>query len=210
MLLPGALLRDLTGFLAVPRAPWVSPDAPGVDAGVTFQMFGNDDLPDCTIAAIGNFLDLKWYHAGKRDVWPIGAAERMFDLVPPGDRAEGRALLDVLNWWLANGLPDDPLDRPAGFYRVDFSDLAKGINACDAVYTRVLLPMNAAGDDWDWSDDAARAGRPGVGSHCVLALACDARTVRLASYGTRITVSRAWWSAYAQDEAYGINYQARV
>jgi hypothetical protein len=204
MILPGALPHNPARLAAVPGfVPFFPlPIAAGYDDGVQFLMFDNDILPDCTVAGIANFLDLVWHHAGRKDVWTDAAVERMFDLVPPCDRTQGRALLDVLEWWAANGLPDDPLEKPISWVSLTQDQLATGIQRYGAVYTRVMLPMGQ--DDWDWSDDAVRAGTQGTGSHCVLVVGCDAQSVRLVSYGERITVSRAWWAAYGQDEAYGI------
>jgi hypothetical protein len=188
---------------AIPSPPPVIPAEVGYDDGVRFAMFGNDRLPDCTIAAIGNFLDLIWHHAGRAMVWDDAAVERMFDLVPPGDRTQGRMLGDVLRWWQANGLPDDPLERIAGFVPLARDGLSAGIYRYSSVYTRVMLPLGQDGD-WDWSDDAVRRGVEGTGSHCVLAVRTGAWGVRVASYGTRYNVSPAWWEAYGQDEGYGI------
>ena len=158
---------------------------------------GNDREGDCGPVSLANLMDILLYPqvVGRTEV------ERFYTVAtgwtsenPESDKG---AILEVLiQDWIANGWPADPLLKPSGYEVFRPKDIVAALAEYQACPTALALP-----EGQDFTD--AALGLPGVYGHAVLVVDASDVEVRFATWGRIVTVSWAWWMEFAR-EVYGV------
>jgi hypothetical protein len=103
------------------------------------------------------------------------------------------------------GWPGDPTLTIASWSQIGLEQLPATIASRGASETWLLLPMNADGTNYDWTDDALVRGAPGIYAHAVLAV--DAASgLTVVTWGGLKTVSENWARTYLRGQ-YDVTWQ---
>lgn len=105
----------------------------------------------------------------------------------------------------ASGWPPDPMLTVKSWRAITAAEIAATLNAGIMVGRAIALPMNAAGDDYDWTDDALIRRAPGIYGHAVYApdpLVCI-------TWANPQGATEAWWGEYGRG-VYAIDFGEMV
>jgi hypothetical protein len=196
----------LSTYLRLPTAP------PTQAYGSKVKKWGvllNDQLPDCTAAAVGHHVQLHAINTPAADYVPSDeAALSFFDLTGRREglgRNDGRSMLDCMKAWRDVGFGghtsfafaevDMIDDAPAALWM--FGGLQAGFN----------LPISAY-DQWragkNWSIVSGPRGEAGTwGGHAVVCSAYNKTGPICITWGKRKQMTWAFWRRYA-DERYAV------
>lgn len=192
------------------------PPPPTLDrfSGVQFQMFLNDQLGDCTIAAIANGIVLRTTLAlGTPVVMPYATVKASYAKVtnPPFDPAtgandNGAVETDVLSWFAREGVALRAQSLEVGTWgALDGSpeSIRSAVHLFGSAYIGLALPITAQNQaTWDVTGPLTGDAAPGSwGGHAVIIVGYDAAGVTLATWGTTQKATWAFLAAY-MDEAY--------
>lgn len=175
-----------------------------------WPMMRNDQLGDCTCAAAGHLIQ-SWTADFSNIFVPtddevIEAYEAVSGYDPKtGANDDGAAELDVLNYWRKTGIADHKIDSYAQIGS-GTDKVKQAIWLFGGAYLGILLPASAQGQTlWDIPSGGLNgSGAPGSwGGHAVPAIAYDAQTVTVITWGQRLKMSWAFYLAYC-DEAYAV------
>ena len=201
-------LPPLARYMAATDAPasadWYSRIA-------AWPMLANDQVGDCTFAAVGHVIQ-QW--TSYTDAQPVVMSDRAvlaaYSAVSgyvPGDPATDRGALcaDVLRYWLTTGMatPDggpDTLTGAASLAPRDASAVRRAIAIFGNLYAGVALPLSAQSEDvWSATGDA-----PGSwGGHCVPLVGFNGVGPICVTWGALKQMTWDWWATYAE-EAYAL------
>lgn len=156
----------------------------------------NDRFGTCAYAMVGNHRIM----LGSA-VMPDGeienaarAIEGFNPYIAATDRGENlEALFDYIE---QNGWPGDFTLKISQWSKIALSQLAETIARRSAAPTWLMLPMNEAGDDYDFSEDAIFRGAVGVDAHAVCVVEADSRNVTFITWARPVTVSLSWAQRY--------------
>jgi hypothetical protein len=133
---------------------------------------GNDRFGDCTFVSLANLIDI----IKAPQIVSEGETERFYTVEtnwtaenPGSDK--GAVLETVIQDWCANGWPSDPVLRPSGYHAITFDQVADALARTDGVPAWLMLPSNADGSGYDFTDDALDA--EGRYAHAVLIVSFD-------------------------------------
>jgi hypothetical protein len=205
------LARYLDDTVALPATP---PSADFASAVPSWPMYGNDRLGDCTCAAVGHMIQAWTVAAGAARTPADPDVEALYwqTGTPPAATGsqgsaqdDGRAELDVLNYWRNTGLAGDKI---TAYIAVDPSNLdhvRAAIYLFGGVYTGIALPLTAKGQTvWDVVAAAPDQNTPGSwGGHAVPYLAYDDAGFVCVTWGSTLRLTTAFHNEYT-DEAYAI------
>jgi hypothetical protein len=174
-------------------------------------MMLNDNLGDCTIAAVGHAVQGLTANASKEVTVPdsvvLGAYEKWCGYNPADPNSDqGGICLDVLNDWRQQGFGGHKLLAYASVLPANQSHIKQAINLFGGTYIGVGLPISAqnqVGGLWDVVPQNA-AGDSTAGSwggHCVWVLAYNAVSLICVTWGQLQRMTWRFWNAYV-DESY--------
>lgn len=187
------------------------------DVVASWPMLDNDQIGDCTIAAVGHAIQL-WYGATNRPTAGVMTADEAIQAYSqvsgyqPGnpDTDHGCAAADVLTRWCSQGFESGGSpDVLSGFCALEVkepTDIRAAIAWLGVAYTGIELPIAAQTMDlWSAPPDTLDGDyAPGSwGGHCVPIIGYDARTLTCVTWGALKTMTWGFWSAYGS-EAYGL------
>lgn len=176
-----------------------------------WPMHANDDIGDCTIAALANQIETWTADIGHPVTIPdtdvLAAYSAVSGYIPGKEETDqGASMLDVLGYWRRTGLSGHTLEGYASIRLGDprlqrtaawlFSGLQIGIN----------LPLSAkdqidAGEPWTFTSKRGR-GKPGSwGGHAVYLCGYDAKGVILRTWDEVQRADWRWMKEYC-DEIY--------
>lgn len=197
------------------------PDSEDYSPAVTggFPMYGNDQLGNCTCAAVGHMIQVWSANAGGEKTFADADVEGLYweTGTPPAATGEagsatddGRFELDILNYWRKTGVGQvSYADRIIAFASIDVSNLdnlKRAIFLFGGVYVGIALPATAQGQsEWDVVGDG-KTGRsqPGSwGGHAVNIVGYGDGKLKIVTWGGLLEMTEGFWSAYG-DEAYAI------
>jgi hypothetical protein len=201
----------------VPNVPLIS----AWGAGITFGMFLNDNLPDCTCAAVGHGEQIHSARAGRPERATDAAIRDLFHRTGIeqhlGDN-QGRYMEGVLRSLMVTGVRQDTadVDNPAGSYErikgyaaVDWHNLSQ-LRAFayifGGLYAGLALPLSAYyqyrdGKPWTISRENSVPGS--WGGHAVWISAVNNVGPIIVTWGIRKQASWAWFAKYC-DELYAV------
>jgi len=180
--------------------------APGGDLG----MMGNDQLGDCTKAAIGHAIQVWTANTGTMVTPPDSAIIKAYETVDgyiPGNPAtdNGGVETETLGAW-ARGL--DGLGKLDAWIPINFANLdhvRKAIYHFGLVYVGAALPMTTDGQDvWTVDDGAGPAAEAGSrGGHAYIIPTYKRDRFGAITWGGDVDQSIDWALDYT-DEAYAL------
>ena len=155
---------------------------------------GNTKFGTCFLAMFGN-----WFALTTGEVMTDGEVENAYSQIAgfsPLDPAtdHGVAFEIGLEYLRKNGWPPDPSITVTSW--APTSNLAGTIARRGAAFGYLELPMNAARDGYDFSDDALARKAPGEYGHAVLIV--DASPPVFVTWANPQGVSDAWLAAYGR------------
>ena len=165
-----------------------------------FPMDGNDTYGDCTIAALAHATTVFEGLVGKRNVMATAAVEKLYFKLTGGVDS-GMNELDVLNYWRQNKVAQDSLDAFVKLDPKNHAHVQQAINLFGGVYLGFQVQQNAQQDFQNGT-----TWTPGTltnDGHAVYAVAYDAGTVTVLTWGSTQKATWAWWDECV-DEAYAL------
>jgi hypothetical protein len=174
--------------------------------GITFPMYGNDRLGDCTCAAVGHLIQI-WTAAVGAPVTPPDSAIEHLYIPETGDEDTGRVETDVLDYWKKHGI--DTGDKIIGYAAIDpgvTKHIKLGIALFGGVYAGVALPLTAQTQK-EWHvvgnpDDPSSPAAPGSwGGHAIPYGGYTKDKLVVVTWGATLLATLHWDQTYC-DEAY--------
>lgn len=201
------------GGLALPPVP---ANCERGSAVASWPMLENDQVGDCTIAAVGHAVQLLTAVAGRMRVMSDEEALAGYEAFGyrPGDPGtdQGANAADVLRRWTGPGFAcGGAEDLLGGFCSIDPAKPAEvraGVAWLGVVYAGIELPIAAQSPDV-WDAPAAAADlvgdyAPGSwGGHAVPIVGYGPGGVTCVTWGALKQITWRFWAAYAS-EAYGL------
>lgn len=180
--------------------------------GATWGMMLNDNLGDCTCAAVGHTIMAMTSQHGTpvvpSDADVLAAYEACGGyVVGSPDTDNGAVELTVLNYWRKTGLGGHKLGAYAAVHPQDLGEVRRSIWLLGSVYAGLALPLSAQSQEvWDVDPIDPKAlkgnGSPGSwGGHAVPLLGYNQVGPICITWGAPLQMTWAFWTAYA-DEAY--------
>lgn len=183
------------------------PVPPAIDytPGISFPMFGNDRLGDCTVAAAGHMIQV-WKHlTGKTGIPSEATIEKTYFATGDGTD-DGRNELDVLNYWRHHGVGRDKITAYVAVNPTNVRLMQAAIYLFGGVYAGISLPLTAqAQHSWDLVGDG-HTGRSAPGSwggHAVPFHGYTPDGFRCVTWGATLDLTVRFNHAYTE-EAYAI------
>ncbi len=206
---PDPRLPSLRAYLTATLASGASAD--WYSRVASWPMLANDQVGDCTCAAVGHVIQ-QWTaytdtHAVVMDDAEVLAAYSAVSGYVPGNPGTDRGALcaDVLRYWVTAGMgtPDggpDTLTGAAAIAARDASEVRSTIATFGNVYAGVALPLSAQTENiWAGISDA-----PGSwGGHCVPLVGYTPTGPICVTWGALKQMTWDWWETYAE-EAYAL------
>jgi hypothetical protein len=216
--------RRYYGDIAIQAGNYDLPTTPATwahGAGITFGVFLNNQLPDCTHAALQGHAEQ--VHSTRRghpekpaDEW-VRAAFHATGLEQGLSDSQGRYMEGVLSYARRVGFqqsPADPqgtvgLEKILGYAAVNPLDLTETRAAgylFGGLYVGIALPVSAY-YDWEagrnWSCRATNNAPGGWGGHAVWVTAINTIGPVCATWGKRKQMTWCFWKRYV-DECYAV------
>lgn len=176
---------------------------------ITWPMYGNDQVGDCTCAGVGHMVNqLTFYGTGTEALPTEEHVLAMYSAITgytPADPSTdtGAYCQDVLAYWRKTGLEDHTIVAYASVDVHNLTEIKQAIAHFGTVYVGMAFPDSAmdqfdAGQTWD-----VVKGAHIEGGHCVIVGSYDtaAKTFGLVTWGAEATMTEAFWRKYV-DEAW--------
>ena len=213
-------MRDLLGLHGAGKiAPPVPAGADWSQHVSAWPMLDNDQVGDCTIAAVGHAAQCWTAAAGDQRLMTDAEAVSGYELFGyvPGDEStdQGANAQDVLTRWTTPGFAvGGQQDVLTGFCAIDTQDdseVRAGVAWLGVVYAGVALPLGVQGADaWDCGplepNGAPVDGPWAVGSwggHAIVIVGYSPNGLLCITWGKTLWMTWPFWRTYA-DEAYGL------
>lgn len=169
----------------------------------------NDQLGDCTCAAVDHFTQIVTANSPSGMVTiPDAAILKAYEDVGgyrPGDPStdQGAVEMDVLNYWRKTGVGGFKIDAFAALQPQNPDHIKLAIDMGGAVYIGVALPLTAQTQVvWTVDPKQGRKALPGSwGGHAIVVGAYDADGLTCVTWGQKKRMTWPWWYAYC-DESY--------
>lgn len=170
------------------------------DPTVLFPMDGNDQLNDCTIAAVAHALTVYRGLTGKKSILTLPVISKFYYHLTGGIDS-GLVELDVLNYWRKTGVGKEKI---LGFVTVNpknHTHVKQAIQLFGGVYLGFQVPQHCM-----QQFDARKPWTPGPltkDGHAVYAVGYTAKGVTVLTWGNTQQGTWGWWDECV-DEAYAI------
>jgi hypothetical protein len=165
-----------------------------------FPIDGNDTLGDCTIAAAAHAITIYRGLIGQENIMASADVVKLYwDLT--GGVDTGLAELDVLKYWQQTGIGGETILAYASVDPKNHSHVEQAIQLFGGVYLGFQVQQNCVQEF-----DAHEPWTPGAltnDGHAVFAVAYDANTVTVLTWGSTQQATWDWWDECV-DEAYAI------
>lgn len=174
-----------------------------------YGMMANDQLGDCTCAAMGHMIQVWTANTKKEITVPDSAVINAYEVFcgyNPGDPSSDRGgiELDVLNGWRATGIGGFKIDAFVALEPHNTEHVKFGIFAFGGIYTGFALPATAQTQKvWSVVPHApASSSAPGSwGGHAVAIVGYDSHYLWCVTWGRLQRMTWGFAAAY-MDEAY--------
>lgn len=173
-----------------------------------WPMYGNDELGDCTWAAIGHLVQAWTAFAGTERIpaaadiiegyWQTGSPPRANGVVG-GPTDDGRMEPHVLSYWRHKGIPHES-DSIIGYAAVNAKNIERvkfAIENFGGVYVALALPITAAQQAvWDYVANSPDNQPYSWGGHAVPILGYDSEHLYAVTWGFVLKMTYAFWHHY--------------
>jgi hypothetical protein len=175
------------------------------------SMMLNDQLGDCTCAAMGHMVQAWTSDTGGEVVLAdsviLDAYEKACGYDPADPNSDqGGVELDVLNWWRRNGLGGHRIGAFAALDPANEEHVRQAVYLFGGAYIGVSLPLSAQNQDVWKVEISGKDGDPAPGTwggHAIPIVAYDESTLTCITWGEKKRMSWDWWRVYC-DESYAI------
>lgn len=170
--------------------------------GTPYDMLGNDEVGDCTLAGVVHLRQAVAAAHGETETLPSAAAVVAQYFRMTGGQDAGLPEADVLQTWQAAGLFGNKIDGYAPLDHRNPDELRSVIYAFGAAYLGVVIPATAqqqfaAGEPWDLTGTSE--DRQIMGGHCVPAIGYDPDHLYVVTWGKTQQVTWRWASVYLEE-----------
>lgn len=189
-------------------APWVNW---AMKTKLPWGMMLNDQLGDCTCAAVGHMIQSFTTDTGSELTLPDSAILKAYEDVAgyvPGDPYTDRGAMvsDVLKYWKSTGIGGHKIEAYAQVSPTNHTLLRQSIELFGAIDIGIQLPVAAQsmGNYWNMGAQTSATGdyAPGSwGGHSVAVLAYNDWSYICVSWGQLIRINTIFWATYV-DEAW--------
>lgn len=176
----------------------------------TLGMMRNDELGDCTCAAVGHGIQVWTSQASNEQTISdndVVALYERFGYNPANPATDqGAVENDVLTSWLKVPVAGHKIDAYAAIDPANASEVKAAIYLFGYAYIGLALPNSAQNQDvWDVPAGGSQgAGEPGSwGGHAVIVIGYDDQHLTCITWGALKKMTWAFWNTYC-DEAYAI------
>lgn len=172
-------------------------------------MYANDQVGDCTCAAVGHMVNQLTFYGSGQEIEPTEQhVLAMYSAITgyvPGDESTdtGAYCQDVLAYWRKNGLEGHKIVAYASLDVSNLTEIKQAIAAFGTVYVGMTVTDAAekafdAGKVWD-----VKKGSRALGGHCVPVGAYNSakKTLDGVTWASEFSMSEAYW-AQNVDEAW--------
>jgi hypothetical protein len=208
--LPAQPARPQLKFSAVlSRLPAPPASSDWQDDSISWPMYGNDQIGDCTTAGVGHLVNQLTFYGSGTEVQPTeNSVIKMYSAVTgykPGKPATdtGAYCQDVLAYWRKKGLEGHKIVAYASLDVSNLTEIKQAITVFGTVYIGFNFPDTAMeqfdnGQPWD-----VVKGARNEGGHCVIVGAYDSarKTFGAVTWGSEQEMTEAFWKKYV-DEAW--------
>lgn len=178
-------------------------------ADPNFGMMLNDQLGDCTCAAIGHAIQV-WTANTSIEVTPpdsdILQAYETFCGYDPKDPStdQGGVELDVLKGWRATGVGGHKIDGFVALEPKNHMHVRAAIDMFGVAYSGVALPLTAQNQKvWSVIKHTQDANPGSWGGHAISCIDYDASGIWCITWGELKKMTWQFWDAY-MDESYAV------
>jgi hypothetical protein len=199
---------QMANYLELPAIPakqdWTQ------KATSNWGMMLNDQLGDCTCAAIGHIIQAWTSNAGPKEITVADQAIlKAYEVVggyQPGkpDTDRGAVELDVLRYWRKTGVDGHKIDAFVALEPKNHAHVQAAVDLFGGAYIGVALPISAQKQHvWSVPPGGPNGtGAPGSwGGHAVVVEAYDSHGLTCITWGQKKRMTWSFWDAYC-DEAY--------
>jgi len=165
-----------------------------------YPMDGNDTLGDCTIAALAHAETTYRGLVGKKQIMSEASVVKLYYHLTGGVDS-GMNELDVLNYWRQHSVSGDKILAYVSVGLKDHVHVKQAIQLFGGVYLGFRVQKNC-----EEEFNARKPWAPGPltkDGHAVYAVAYDASTLTVLTWGNTQKATWAWWDECV-DEAYAI------
>ncbi|MFE8944490.1 hypothetical protein [Streptomyces sp. NPDC007856] len=177
------------------------------DDRITWPMYGNDTIGDCTCAGVGHLVNQLTFYGSGAEKLPaeksvIGMYSAITGYTPADpDSDTGAYCQDVLGYWRKTGLEGHKITAYASLDVSSLTEVKQAIALFGTVYVGLTVPDSAmdqfnAGKTWD----VVKGAKP-EGGHCIIVGAYGSGKFGLVTWGTETQMTEAFWRTYV-DEAW--------
>lgn len=199
-------------------ASYLAPDLPPAPEGVDWlsklpPFLGfmlNDQLGDCTCAAIGHIIQAWTGNNGTMLTLPDDAILKAYEGAcgyVPGNPATDRGGVEmgVLNYWRNIGVGGYKVDAFVSLQPQNREHVKLAVDMFGGAYIGLALPLTAQTQDvWSLAAGHGRAATPGSwGGHAVVVEAYDPHGLTCITWGEKKRMTWSFWDVYC-DEAYAM------
>jgi hypothetical protein len=176
---------------------------------ISWPMYANDTVGDCTCAAVGHVINqLTFYGAGAEYMVTTAHVLAMYSAItgynPKDSNSDtGAYCQDVLAYWRKTGIEGHKIVAYAALDPSNLTEVKQAINAFGSVYIGFSVTQAAedafdAGKVWD-----VKKGSPNLGGHCVPVGAFNSTTKRFGgvTWAEEFEMTEAYWKQNV-DEAW--------
>lgn len=173
-----------------------------------WPMYGNDDLGDCTWAAIGHQIQAWTAYAGQERIPDGGDIEQGYweTGTPPsatgepgGPTDDGRMEPKVLSYWRHNGVPNQG-DSIIGYAAVNAKNVDRvkfTVANFGGAYVALALPLTAESQEvWEFVPDTPDNEKFSWGGHAVVILGYNADFLYCVTWGFVLKMTWEFWHHY--------------
>lgn len=171
----------------------------------------NNDLGDCTCAAVGHTIQTWTANASKEVIPTNGEILALYENscgYVPGNPAtdQGGIIADVLAYWSKNPIADAGLEAFASINPSNEQAMRDGVYICGVVDVGIQLPLSAQNQSV-WTvpvGGAVGRGKPGSwGGHSIPIIGFSPRGLLCITWGMKLWMTWDFWATYG-DEAYAL------
>ncbi|MFF7335462.1 hypothetical protein [Streptomyces sp. NPDC008150] len=174
---------------------------------ITWPMYGNDQVGDCTCAGVGHMVNQLTFYGTGTEIQPtddsvLGMYSAITGYTPSDPSTDtGAYCQDVLAYWRKTGIEGHKIAAYASLDVSNLTEIKQAIAAFGTVYVGLTFPDSAmdqfnAGETWDVVHGARNEG-----GHCVIVGAYGNRKFGLVTWGAETEMTEAFWKKYV-DEAW--------